>query len=63
MENMRQEQMNRLAISQLENVVRGLGWRIIATDTRGEDMVVSLSKTKAQAPAPSVSPASQAPRA
>lgn len=36
-----------LRISQIRNVLQAMGWEIVATDTRGSDILLTISRPKA----------------
>lgn len=42
-------------ITRLENLVKPFGWALIATDTRGDDLTVTLSKLKREITNPAAS--------
>jgi hypothetical protein len=44
--------IDRMTIEQLANVIRALGWEIVGTDTRSNDLVVTISKPKPSSQTP-----------
>lgn len=44
--------IDRMTIEQLANVIRALGWEIVGTDTRSNDLVVTISKPKSSSQTP-----------
>lgn len=41
----------RLEVDRLRTVIRAFGWEIVATDTRSEQILVTVAKTKTPPPA------------
>jgi len=46
MAEIRPDEMMAVSIAQIRAVLRGMGWEIVASDTRGTDILVTISKPK-----------------